>query len=57
MSVLVRALPLRRPVDEVRAFSAALTLTGINPAEQPLGPPTTQVFAWVDDQRASIKLS
>jgi hypothetical protein len=121
MSVLVRAFPLRRPVNEVRAFAAALTerkdetaafyrqfgisyesfhvqetrdgawgiavtviddapeaaqryakssvefdswfkeqilhLTGVNPAEQPLGPPTTQVFAWVDDQRPSIDLS
>jgi hypothetical protein len=34
-----------------------LHLTGINPAEQPLGPPTTQVFAWADDQRPGINLS
>ena len=120
MSVLVRAFPLRRPVNEVRAFAAGLTerrdetaafyrhfgisyeswhvqetrdgawgicvtaiddaveagqryaessedfdswfkkqilhLTGINPAEQPLGPPTTQVFSWADDQRPNNKL-
>lgn len=121
MSVLVRAFPLLRPVDELRAFVAELTerkaetaafyrqfgishesfhvqetdhgtlgiavtviddateaarryarssekfdswfkkqvlhLTGVNPDEQPLGPPTTQVFAWADDQRPNRNLS
>ncbi len=26
-------------------------LTGINPDQQPLGPPTSQIFSWSDDQR------
>jgi hypothetical protein len=121
MPMLVRAFPLRCPVNEVRAFAAALNerssetaafyrrfgvsyesyhvqetpdgawgiavtvideaeragrsfaassaefdswfkkqilrLTGVDPAEQPLGPPTTQLFAWGDDQRPNVNLS
>ena len=29
-----------------------MTLSGVNPDQQPLGPPTTQVFTWADGQRA-----
>ena len=29
-----------------------LALTGIDVCQQPLGPPTTQVFAWEDDRRS-----
>jgi len=31
-------------------------LSGINPNTDPLGPPTTQVFAWADDQRPNSDL-
>ena len=114
MSLIVRAYPLRRPVEDLKAFAAALgarqadtdtfyreygvsheswhvqetpqgawvigvtviddaapaaeryarssssfdtwfkqqvlQLSGINPDEQPLGPPTTQVFVWPHEQ-------
>jgi hypothetical protein len=33
-----------------------LQLTGVNPDQQPLGPPTTQVFVWADDQRPNSNL-
>ena len=31
-------------------------LTGINPDQQPLGPPTSQIFSWSDDQRPNSDL-
>jgi hypothetical protein len=31
-------------------------ITGINPDETPLGPPTTQVFSWSDDHRPNSDL-
>ena len=33
-----------------------LALTGVDPDQQPLGPPTTQVFAWEDDRRLEVQL-
>lgn len=36
--------------DQVRS------LCGVDPDAQPLGPPTTEVFAWSDDQRANSNL-
>jgi hypothetical protein len=33
-----------------------LQLSGVNPEQQPLGAPTTQVFVWSDDQRPSSNL-
>jgi hypothetical protein len=33
-----------------------LQLSGVNPDQQPLGPPTTQVFVWSDDQRPNGNL-
>ncbi len=117
MSMIVRAFPLRAPIEDLMAFAAALSsertaettdfyrrfgvsheswhlqqtphgpwliaisaiddvaeaapryaqssaafdtwfkqqvmaLSGVNPDQQPLGPPTTQVFAWADAQPA-----
>jgi len=31
-----------------------LRLSGVDQAQQPLGPPTTQVFAWSDDDRRNL---
>lgn len=31
-------------------------LTGMNPDQQPLGPPTSQIFAWSDDHRPNSDL-
>ena len=121
MPLVVRAFPLRRPVQELQAFVAALSterktetaefyrtygishecwdlqqtstgpwvicvtlvdevaeassryarlnaqferwfksqvqeLSGINPDEQPLGPPTSRLFVWSDEQRADSSL-
>ena len=36
--------------DQVRSLS------GVDPDAQPLGPPTTEVFAWSDDLRANSNL-
>jgi hypothetical protein len=33
-----------------------LQLSGVNPDQQPLGPPTTEVFIWSDDQRPNSNL-
>ncbi len=33
-----------------------MEVTGINPDTQPLGPPTTQVFAWSDEERPGSNL-
>ena len=33
-----------------------LALTGVDLCEQPLGPPTTQVYAWADDRRTHSEL-
>ena len=30
-------------------------LTGVDPNQDPLGPPTTQVFAWSDEGRSSVE--
>ena len=36
--------------------SQVLALTGVDPDQQPLGPPTTQVFSWDDNQRSYGRL-
>ena len=122
MPLVVRAFPLQRPVEELKAFAAALStkrasdagafyrrfgisheswhlqdtkdgrhwvigvtmidnpteagksyaessaefegwfkaqvtrLSGVNPDEQPLGPATTQIFSWADEQRPGSNL-
>jgi hypothetical protein len=33
-----------------------MRLSGVNPDEQPVGPPTTQVFVWADERRPHSNL-
>jgi hypothetical protein len=51
----------RRYAASARDFDArfkgeVLRLSGVNPDTQPLGPPTTPVFLWCDEDRPSSNL-